>query len=110
MIEFDDKFFLGEEREGFYVEEKMKRAWAAQMEVLTELDRICKKEGIRYFAESGTLLGAVRHKGFIPWDDDIDIAMTRDAYHKLFQAAPRELPKGWILRDWSNGGVHPLED
>lgn len=108
MIEFDEKFFESEEREGFFIEEKMKRAWAAQMEVLREIDRICKKHGIQYFADSGTLLGAVRHKGFIPWDDDIDIAMTRDEYRKFFTVALKELPEGWIIRDWSNGGDAPF--
>lgn len=108
MIQFDESFFAGEEREGFYIEEQMKRAWAAQMEVLLEIERICQRCGVRYFADGGTLLGGVRHQGFIPWDDDIDIAMTRDAYIRFFQAAQTELPSGWVLRDWSNGGSAPF--
>ena len=89
--------YAGEYREGFFVEEKMKRAWAAEMEVLKEIDRICNAHGIQYFADSGTLLGAVRHKGFIPWDDDIDIAMKREDYQKFLEVAPKELPEGWRL-------------
>lgn len=97
MLKFDEKFFEGETIDGFYVEGDMKRAWAAQMEMLMEIDRICKKYEIQYYAEYGTLLGAVRHKGFIPWDDDMDISMKRDDYQKFMQVAPGELPFGWYL-------------
>ena len=95
MLEFDESFFVGEELDGFYVEEDMKRAWAAQLEVLTEIDRICKKYGIQWYAEYGTLLGAVRHKRFIPWDDDMDISMKRPDYEKFMSVVQRELPQGW---------------
>ena len=72
-MEFPDSYFEDEVREGFYIPSLMKRAWAAQMEVLEIVGEICEKHHIRYFAEWGTLLGAVRHGGRIPWDDDIDI-------------------------------------
>ncbi len=55
----------------------------ADYEVLKYFDKFCRKEGINYFLFAGTLLGAVRHKGFIPWDDDIDIAMKRSEFDKL---------------------------
>ena len=96
-ISFPENFFKDEVRDGFFIEHKMKCAWAAQMEVLMEIDRICRKYGIQYFADSGTLLGAVRHKGFIPWDDDIDIAMLRDDYRKFFGIVRQELPEGWAV-------------
>lgn len=102
-INFPEAFFRDEIREGFFIEKKMKHAWAAQMEVLREMDRICKKNGIRYFADSGTLLGAVRHKGFIPWDDDIDIAMLREDYLNFFSVAEKELPDGWQILDIAHG-------
>ncbi len=102
-IYFPNDFFQGEVREGFFVEKKMKCAWAAQLEVLAEIDRICKKHGIRYFADSGTLLGAIRHKGFIPWDDDVDISMLRDEYRRFFYVAPKELPEGWQILDLNHG-------
>ena len=102
-IFFQDAFFQDEIREDFFIEKKMKHAWAAQMEVLKEIDRICKRNEIRYFADSGTLLGAVRHKGFIPWDDDIDLAMLREDYLRFFSVADKELPDGWRILDLAHG-------
>ena len=69
----DIGFFEAEEREGFFVSSMMKRYWAAQLKVLSDVARVCKKHNIRWFADCGTLLGAVRHGGYIPWDDDLDI-------------------------------------
>lgn len=59
--------------------------------ILIELDRVCKLAGLQYFIYSGTLLGAVRHGGFIPWDDDIDCVMMRDQYEKLADACDKYL-------------------
>ncbi len=89
-------FLEGEIREGFYVESMMKRVWAAQIEVLHDVDYICKKHNIQYFADWGTLLGAVRHKGFVPWDDDMDITMKRPDYIKFCEIAPHEM-KGYDI-------------
>ena len=94
---FPDSFFEDEVRDGFYVPALMKRSWAAQIEVLEAVARICKKHHIRWFADRGTLLGAVRHKGFIPWDDDLDICMLRDDYIRFNAVIRRELPKGFYI-------------
>lgn len=94
---FEESYFQGEEREGFFVEEMMKRAWAAQIEVLLEIDRICDKYGLKYCAGYGTMLGAVRHHGFIPWDDDMDIYMLRDDYEKFLSVVRQETPKNYAL-------------
>ena len=98
-LEFAPSFFEGEKREGFYVQPLMKRVWAAQLEVLQEIDKICKRHDIKWFAEWGTLLGAVRHKGYIPWDDDVDIAMMREDYVRFQHYAKQEIPKGWRILD-----------
>ena len=71
-MQFTQDFFKPEIREGFEIPAMMKRAWAAQMEVLQVVADICEENSLQYFADWGTLLGAVRHQGFIPWDDDID--------------------------------------
>ena len=79
-MEFPKEFFLDEVREGFYVTAMMKRAWAAEIEILFEIDKICEKHGLHYCIDYGTLLGAIRHRGFIPWfvTSEIDIENPED--------------------------------
>lgn len=96
-LEFSADFFKTEVRDGFEIPAMMKRAWAAQMEVLHVVAGVCKNNGIRYFADGGTLLGAVRHKGMIPWDDDIDICVVREEYNRLIQVLPKALPHGFVV-------------
>jgi lipopolysaccharide cholinephosphotransferase len=67
--------------------EELRKMQLIQIELLREFDRVCRKHGIRYIIASGTLLGAVRYGGFIPWDDDIDIEMLRSDYEKFSRAA-----------------------
>lgn len=94
---FPENFFEKECRCNFEISTMMKRAWAAEMEVLQVVADICQKHNLQYYADWGTLLGAIRHKGFIPWDDDIDICMKREEYMKLIQLLPQELPYGFVM-------------
>lgn len=74
-------------------ESQLKKLQAELVDLLVEFDRICNKHDIPYFLYGGTLLGAIRHKGFIPWDDDIDVAMFRDDYNKFKSIVAKELNK-----------------
>lgn len=98
----DNRFLEDEIRDGFYIPTLGKRAWAAELIVLQEVDRICRKHHIKYFAGYGTLLGAIRHHGFIPWDDDMDIMMLRKDYEKFCRVAKEELPDGFEITTFRN--------
>lgn len=76
-------FFLPEEKCDFYVSEQRKMLWTILLDLLIEFQRVCKKHNLTYYAMFGTLLGAIRHKGIIPWDDDLDVAMPRTDYERL---------------------------
>lgn len=71
-----------------------------EVEMLDELVRICDKYHLTYYLVGGTLLGAIRHKGFIPWDDDIDVSMPRDDYNKLLEIAQREIQPPYFFEAW----------
>ena len=96
-MEFSPEFFQKEVRCGFEISEMMKRAWAAELEVLQVVADVCERNGLQYYADWGTLLGAVRHQGFIPWDDDIDICLKREEYAELVRILPQQLPKGFVM-------------
>lgn len=69
-------------------QEQLRQLQTQELEILLRIDELCKKHQITYFLAEGTLLGAVRHKGFIPWDDDVDIMMMRSEYEKFLKIAP----------------------
>lgn len=85
-----ESFFMEEVRCDFLVTKKMKKVWAVQIDLLMELDRVCKKYNLNYYMSDGSLLGTIRHKGFIPWDDDIDVNMLREDYNKLLDVCQDE--------------------
>ena len=88
-------------------QEILEKLWEHELIILNEIDRICKKNDITYFIMWGTLIGAVRHKGFIPWDDDIDISMPMKDYKKFLKVAPKELTEGFFLQTSKTDKFHP---
>lgn len=89
-IKLPDGFLDEEVRCGYTVTKQMKEVWAVELDLLDKLLSVCKKYNIKIFASDGTLLGAARHKGMIPWDDDIDMSMFRKDYTKLCKVAESE--------------------
>lgn len=87
-----EHFLEPENRDGTQVSAELKAAWKVMLDILEEFIRIAKKYDLKWSMEGGSLLGAVRHKGFIPWDDDIDVVMPRKDYDKLIDVLPNELP------------------
>ena len=81
-----------------YTSEELKEIQKKELEILKEIDKLCGGNNIEYFIVGGTALGAVRHKGFIPWDDDIDIGMRRAEYEKFLEIAPDKLDKKYYLQ------------
>ncbi len=104
MLSFSPEFFEPEVRCGYFISEQMKRFWAASLEVLNVVNTVAEKHRLTLYADFGTLLGTVRHGGFIPWDDDIDVSMLRGDYQKLMQFLPAELPEGY--RVYNHVGPH----
>ena len=76
--------------------------WEAILEVYKEFDRICQKYRLRHFAIGGTIIGAVRHQGFIPWDDDLDLAIPVEDFERFCDVAKHELPHYLKLVTWQN--------
>ena len=69
-----------------------------ELEILREFDSLCRKHGLQYYIVGGTLIGAVRHGGFIPWDDDIDVSMPKKDFRKLCKIANKEIGEACFLQ------------
>ena len=97
-------------------EQTIQQVHRSQLGLLKEFDRLCRENGLRYFAVHGTLLGAVRYGGFIPWDDDVDVVMLREDYDRFIQLAQTELRNPYFLQTPENdpdcfyGGYGKLRD
>lgn len=70
------------------------------LEIAKEIRRVCQESGIPFFLDGGTFLGAVRHQGFIPWDDDMDVGMLREHYDTFCRVAPEKLGQDFVLQNW----------
>ncbi|MDO5118693.1 MAG: LicD family protein [Coriobacteriales bacterium] len=88
---------MSDKRQVKYPGNSLERLQEVQRELLGVFDRVCREQGLTYFIDSGTCLGAVRHGGFIPWDDDIDVGMPYDDYVRFLEIAPQVLPDGYGL-------------
>ena len=82
------------------VEADIRQYQKEALSILLEFQRVCGELGLRYYLTAGTLLGAVRHGGFIPWDDDVDVAMPRKDYDKLVALGPRHFRAGYIYQEY----------
>ena len=97
-----------EERNGYVVSEQTKKLWNVQLHLLDKLLEVCQKHGITVWAGGGTQLGAIRHKGYIPWDDDIDICMLRSSYDKLLEVGKEEFKHPFYLQTSYNENDFPI--
>ncbi len=91
-----------------YDEELLKRLQKTELEVLKTFDAVCRKYNITYFVAFGTAIGAVRHNGFIPWDDDIDVGMMREDYEKLRQVPTEEWGDLFLGDPSDENGIHRM--
>lgn len=98
-MSFIENLYKDEIRSGFLVRSDRKKVWEKELEIWSEFNRICRKYDIQYFADSGTLLGAVRHNGFIPWDDDFDVAMLRPEYERFKEIAATEISAPYFFQN-----------
>ncbi len=119
-----DNFLEEETRNGYLISSGMKKVWAREIAMYQKFYEVCQKYNLKVWADGGTLLGVVRDKGFIPWDDDIDLAMLRDDYDKLISLPQEEFAPYFMqtaytdvdfvrghaqLRDSSSTGILPRE-
>lgn len=98
-LQFPDSFYKEETRNGYIISTQMKKVWAVELDLLARFLEACRKYNLKCFADAGTLLGAVRHRGMIPWDDDIDLVMFREDYDKMVTVADAEFEKPYFFQN-----------
>lgn len=97
-IQLPESFLLSEIRDGYSVSSRGKKIWAVELDLFSEFSRVCQKHDIAFSVAFGTMIGAVRHKGFIPWDDDFDIMLERAEYEKLLSVGPHEFKHPYFFQ------------
>ena len=106
-FEIPESFYLEEVRDGHTVSADMKKVWAAELELYGLFCDVCDRHGLRHFWTYGNLIGAARHKGYIPWDDDIDVFMPREDYKKLCEIASQEFTEPYFFQtEHTDPGCH----
>ena len=102
-LKLPNNWLRSEIRGDEFVSSWTKEIWAIELDMLYKFMNICNKHNLKWWVDGGTLLGAVRHKGFIPWDDDIDIFMLREDYDKFIDIAKTEITGNYFLQtDWTD--------
>lgn len=94
----DPSFLKAETRCDWQVSEKIKKLWALQIDLVKQVEILCQKYGLSYYLIGGGCIGAIRHNGCIPWDDDLDIAMKREDYNIFMEKASSELKDPYFLQ------------
>lgn len=87
---------------------ELRKLQMCELLIADEIKRVCEKNNIRYFIVAGTLLGAVRHGGFIPWDDDMDFGMLREDYDRFVEVCQKELSPDYVLQTWDTDENYPF--
>ena len=99
-MEYRDFNLEEESRADFLVSTKRKKVWYVELKILEQFDMFCRENNLTYFVDFGALLGAVRHKGFIPWDDDIDVTMPRPDYQLFLELAPKWFKEPYFVQNY----------
>lgn len=104
-LSIDEDFYKEEIIDEYKVSEKTKKIWSVELDLYHELERVCNKHGIRFTVFAGTLLGAIRHNGFIPWDDGFDVCLERKEYDKLLKSSRNRVQTSLFLSKCTNGST-----